>query len=472
MCLGAAKADGERLEPMNHKRACIIGGGAAGIAAANAIALADLRFDWFEAGSQLGGLWRYGNDTGSSVYASLMTNTSQMNMEWFGHPMPKRTNDYLAHGQVLDYLTSFAAHAKIENKVTLSTRVTILDPLPGGGFRVHLKNASGEEKIHEYGAVVVAVGRHSKPKWPKISGVFNGTIMHACQYRTPDVFAGRRVVVAGFCASGVDITCDASQMAKSVTLSTRSGGYVLPRYKGGKPRDESGRRWIALAPRAIRKQIWRAMLMRRTVSPKVRAALEFRATPFAKPAVINDRIAGLIENDLVAVKPGAQKFEGDKVIFTDGSSVHCDIFICATGYDVAYPFFSSEVAERNGSFVDRYLRVIPPNQPDLYFVGAISVVGSFFPTFERQASWVADVISNRCALPSREKLQILAGRESRRSSKSFMDAGRGADTVEYYAYIRALEKERAAGWIRQARAARVVRRDRLTIEAEHPVVNK
>src|SRR5205823_2777334 len=223
--------------------------------------------------------------TGSSVYASLMTNTSQMNMEWFGHPMPKRTNDYLAHGQVLDYLTSFAAHANLENKVTLSTRVTSIDPLPGGGFRLDLKNSSGEQTILDYGAVVVAVGRHSKPKWPRITGVFNGTMMHCCHYRTPDVFAGGRVVVAGFGASGVDIACDASDMAKSVTLSTRSGGYVLPKYIGGKPRDESGRHWVALAPRAIRKQMWRAMLMRRTVSPKVRAALEFRATPFSKPAV-------------------------------------------------------------------------------------------------------------------------------------------------------------------------------------------
>jgi thioredoxin reductase len=443
---------------MKSTQVCIVGGGAAGIAAAHAVSRAGLSFDWFEAGSQLGGLWRYDNDTGSSVYASLMTNTSQMNMEWFGYPMPKRANNYLTHEQVLEYLTSFAVDANLDNKLTVSTRVTSIDPLPSGAFCVRVKNASREETALEYGAVVVAVGCHSTPKWPNIPGAFNGKVIHASQYRTSDLFNGRKVVVAGFGASGVDIACDASEKAESVTLSTRSGGYVLPKYIAGKPRDEGGRPWVALAPRAIRKQLWRVMLMRRKVSQKVRAALESRATPFAKPAVINDRLPNLLENDLVGVKPGVQRFEGNAVTFTDGSSVDCDLFVCATGYDVAYPFFSSEIAERNGSFVDRYLRVIPPNQPGLYFVGAISVIGQFFPIFEQQATWVADLLIEDCASPSRKKMQQLAEAESRRAFTSFIDAGRGADTVEYYPYLRAIKRERAAGRVRRSAKAAALNR--------------
>jgi dimethylaniline monooxygenase (N-oxide forming) len=78
---------------MNASKVCIIGAGAAGIAAANAISRTGLAFDWFEAGSQLGGIWRYGNDNGSSVYASLTTNTSQAKMEWFGYRMPGVKNE-------------------------------------------------------------------------------------------------------------------------------------------------------------------------------------------------------------------------------------------------------------------------------------------------------------------------------------------------------------------------------------------
>jgi dimethylaniline monooxygenase (N-oxide forming) len=427
---------------------CIIGAGAAGIASANAISRAGVSFDWFEAGSQLGGIWRYGNDNGFSVYASLITNTSQVKMEWFGYRMRKPKNDYLTHGQVLDYLSSFAADANLQTKITVSTRVTSVEPVRNVGFRVSVESRSGERETWEYGAVVVAVGCHSRPKWPRIPGVFNGSMLHSADYRTPEVFAGKRVVVAGFGASGADIACDAADVTNRIVLATRSGGYVLPRYAGGRPRDEGDRPWVALLPRPLRRQMWRMMLMRRVVSAKVRAGLEQRAVPFAKPAVVNDRLADLIDGDRVLVKPGIKSFEGDHVNFSDGSRVACDVFVCATGYEVAYPFFSPEMTERNGSFVDRYLRVVPPHQPGLYFVGSLSVIGPFSPIFERQAMWVADLLSGRCVLPSAMKVELRAAKETRAAAAIFPDAGRRADTVEYDPYVRALNREHAAGLTR------------------------
>jgi dimethylaniline monooxygenase (N-oxide forming) len=436
---------------MDRQRICIIGGGAAGIAAAAAISRAGISFDWFEGGSQLGGIWRYGNDNGSSVYASLMTNTSQVNMQWFGYPMPTRANDYLTHAQVLEYIENFMAHANLANKVTLSTRVTSVELRPNGNFRASLQSRSSEQFCRDYRAVIVAAGCHSTPKLPKIPGTLNAPIMHASEYRTPEIFAGRRVVITGFGASGADIASDAAGIATSVVLSTRNGGYLLPRYVAGKPRDEGGRAWLSLAPRAVRKQLWRVMLMRRTVSPKVRAALEQHAIPFGKPAVINDRLADLIETDRVVVKPGIERLEGDRVIFSDRSDANCDLLVCATGYEAAYPFLSAELIEQNKSFTHRYLRVAPPNQPGLYFVGHVSILGPIFPILERQATWVADLVSGRCTLPSPMKMQRLSVKESRAASLIYLDAGRGGDTVEYYPYNRALKKEHATGRIRARR---------------------
>jgi hypothetical protein len=208
------------------------------------------------------------------------------------------------------------------------------------------------------------------------------------------------------------------------------------------------------------------MLLRRAVSPKVRAALESRAAAFAKPAVINDRLADLIDSDRVDVKPGIQRLEGDRVIFTDGSWVPCDLLVCATGYEVAYPVLSSEMAEQNGSFVHRYLRVIPPNQPGLYFVGRISVVGPFFPTLERQAVWVADLLSGRCILPSAVEMRRRAAKETRAASLIFQDAGRHADVVEYYPYLRALNREHTAGRTRQRKTPGAVRGTTLALDPE------
>jgi dimethylaniline monooxygenase (N-oxide forming) len=177
--------------------------------------------------------------------------------------------------------------------------------------------------------------------------------------------------------------------------------------------------------------------------------LEGRTAPFRKPAVINDRLMELIDTDQVAVIPGIERVEPDRVVVSDGSSVDCDLLVCATGYEAAYPFFSLDVAEQNGSFIDRYLRVIPPNQPGLYFVGRISVVGPFFPVLERQALWVADLLSGRCILPLATKVQRGAAKESRAASTSFPDAGRASDAVEFYPYVRALNREHAAGVARR-----------------------
>ena len=37
---------------------CVIGAGPAGLAAGKALADRDVRFDWYEKGSMVGGLWR------------------------------------------------------------------------------------------------------------------------------------------------------------------------------------------------------------------------------------------------------------------------------------------------------------------------------------------------------------------------------------------------------------------------------
>jgi dimethylaniline monooxygenase (N-oxide forming) len=58
------------------RRAAVVGAGGAGLAAAQALAARDVDVVVFEAGSGLGGNWRYDNDSGlSSGYQSLRANT-------------------------------------------------------------------------------------------------------------------------------------------------------------------------------------------------------------------------------------------------------------------------------------------------------------------------------------------------------------------------------------------------------------
>jgi dimethylaniline monooxygenase (N-oxide forming) len=75
---------------------CIIGAGSAGIAACQVLHERGIAFDCYEAGSQIGGNWRYLNDNGmSSGYRSLHINTSQHLTEYRSYPMPEHFPSWL-----------------------------------------------------------------------------------------------------------------------------------------------------------------------------------------------------------------------------------------------------------------------------------------------------------------------------------------------------------------------------------------
>jgi dimethylaniline monooxygenase (N-oxide forming) len=435
---------------LNSNRACIIGAGASGIATAAALCRAGVAFDWYEAASQPGGLWRYGNDSGASVYASLITNTARCNMEWFGFETGA-PNDYLTHAAALDYLTAFLNHAGLQDKLTASTRVTKVQPAAQDGFSVEAEHSGAPALRRHYRALIIANGRHKTPKWPAIPGLHTVTAIHACDYRTPGIFADKHVVVAGFGASGVDIASDAATVARSVILSTRAGGILMPRYQDGKPGDAPPRSWLYRIPLSIRKQLRRRSLKKRPVSEKIRGLLERDSSVYDKPVIISDRLPPLIEADKVLIRPGIARAEKNTVVFDDGNRAECDILVLATGYSTEYPFFPADVLEKHAGFTDRYLRVLPAAQPNLYFAGQLTVAGPYWRIFEKQALWIADLVSGRCLPPPSKRLSRLAARDSKLGRKRFPAATEPQDTVDYHCYMHALAVEHAAGIRRAAR---------------------
>src|SRR5438132_10815627 len=92
-------------------RVAVVGAGSAGLAAAQALAARDVDVVVFEAGSGLGGNWRYGNDSGlSSGYASLRANTSRYHTAFRCFGIGPSRSLFLEHSEMLDYLERFADH--------------------------------------------------------------------------------------------------------------------------------------------------------------------------------------------------------------------------------------------------------------------------------------------------------------------------------------------------------------------------
>ena len=421
---------------------CLIGAGVAGIASAYALSRRGVRFDWFEGGSKAGGLWRYDNDNGrSAVYASLITNTSAPNTTLFGFRMPELGSGYLKHSQVLNYLEGFLDQAELCSRVVTATWVTSVERTADGRFRVALRGEGDEVTAGEYTDVVVATGRNWCPEIPVIPGSFDGLVMHSLGYRTAEPLVGKRVIIVGFGNTGADIAVEAAGCAANVILSTRRGGPLASRYVKGRPADQARSTWFYLLPLEVRRMM--AGLRRAAHGGRVTGAaavLERDAGLGGKPPVINDQIASMINSGAVLVKPEIRRCDGRTVTFADGSSTEADAIIWATGYRSSYPFFSTAMLTRNGHFRDRYLRVVAPEEPGLYFVGQAAVVGPVFPVLEAQAQFVADAIAGACALPHAARLKGLAEDESARNRRVLRQATRGEDTVETYPYVRMLRR--------------------------------
>ena len=65
-------------------------------------------------------------------------------------------------------------------------------------------------------------GNENYPKWPGVE-TFKGELVHAAQYRSNNLFAGKRVLIVGCGNSAADIAIDAVHRAKSVHMSVRRG---------------------------------------------------------------------------------------------------------------------------------------------------------------------------------------------------------------------------------------------------------
>src|SRR3954452_24278733 len=115
---------------------CIIGAGSSGISSCQVLGARGISYDRFEKGSNVGGLWRYGNDSGlSSAYSTLYINTSRKVMEYRAYPMPKDYPDYPHHSQIADYFDDYVDHFALRDRIRFRTEVT--DVLRADGGVIH-----------------------------------------------------------------------------------------------------------------------------------------------------------------------------------------------------------------------------------------------------------------------------------------------------------------------------------------------
>ena len=140
----------------------VIGAGAGGLCAAKYLVARGFEVTIFEAGSHIGGLWVYNNDSGMSpAYKSLHINSEARVSTFVDFPFPDGASLYPDHHEMSLYFERYAQHFDLVRRIRFRSRVSSITSVEGR-FRVSLESGSEET----FDGVVVATGHQSVPRHP------------------------------------------------------------------------------------------------------------------------------------------------------------------------------------------------------------------------------------------------------------------------------------------------------------------
>jgi cation diffusion facilitator CzcD-associated flavoprotein CzcO len=260
---------------------------------------------------------------------------------------------------------------------------------------------------------------------------------------------GKRVVVVGFGNSAVDIACELARdgAARRVVLSTRRGAWVLPKYIGGKPLDQLGV-VPPFLPVGLRQRLgnllYRAIVGRPEDYGLPRPDHRLGG---AHPTISSDLLP-MLRAGLVVPKPGIRKLFGSELEFSDGSREPADAIVFATGYKVTFPFFDRAFVEARENELPLYFRLFHLEVENLFFVGLAQPLGAIMPIAEAQSKLLADYLTGRYALPSREAMRASTLTEMQTMKRRYVSSRRHTMQVDFDDFMLALEKEHRTGRMR------------------------
>jgi cation diffusion facilitator CzcD-associated flavoprotein CzcO len=425
------------------KSVCVIGAGMSGLAAIRELTLGGHEVCCYEAGSDLGGSWRYENDNErSAAYESLTTNVSRRNMRYASLAIPGRRSKRLSHRELLAYLERYAHVNRLRERIRFGARVSAARPSEANGWSVWV----GDEPAREFDGLIVASGCLWDPHVPELAGGFAGEALHVRDYRSPERFAGKRVVVIGGGQSALDIASEISFVAERTVLACRAGHHLLPPRVLGLPVDYLDIPLLSRMPWAAARGLAQALLVRSPLAPD-RGELAppgFSLLEHRWPVLMTRSIERALSQRTLAMRGAVDSFAEDRVLFADGESEQADTIVFATGYRVRFPFLAAPLDGGAAGQYPLYRRMVSPHGRDLGFVGVFDAGPGRLQLTELQGRWLAALFAGRIALPETERMwAAIDGCGEPRTRERFASAGRHTVLCDRHAYARILRGDLA-----------------------------
>ena len=405
-------ANPERPRPPAGFKVLIIGAGLTGIVAA--IKLAEAGYDHVivEKNPDVGGTWfenRYpgvGVDTPSHFYSFSF----EINPEW-SHYYPKGR-------EMQEYFLRVADKNKIRDRTIFNTKVVscIWDEVRGV-WNVTTRSGDGVEQVIEANAVINAHGPLNRWQLPKIPGLadFKGPAMHTAAWDQSVDLRGKKVVMVGTGASGIQLASAVAPLAQHLTIFQRSRHWVIRNPEVTKAVTEGEKfalrriphykEWFrfrvywftadGLFANVLRDPEWPNQeisvsahneMMRQWASGYMHSKLGDRQdlidklAPdhpiFSKRVLLDDGWYDTLLRDNVSLENRRiDRIEADAVVLEDGTRVEADVLALATGFNVAKMLGSLTVVGRSGANLGEiwgeedprsYLGITVPGFPNFF----------------------------------------------------------------------------------------------------------
>jgi cation diffusion facilitator CzcD-associated flavoprotein CzcO len=178
----------------------------------------------------------------SPLYDRLETNIPKELMRFSDQAWPADAQLFPKHATVKQYLEDYAEDIKSHIQFETQVLDVELQDAALSTWNITTRDLqTGMDTIGTYDAVVVASGHFNVPYVPDITGIkdwdafYPGAISHSKFYDSPEQFEGKKVVVVGSSASGLDIGAQINEYSKgSLIVSQRSESLMAAPSTDGK----------------------------------------------------------------------------------------------------------------------------------------------------------------------------------------------------------------------------------------------
>ena len=274
----------------------VIGGGQAGLATAYYLRRAKADYLVLDDQAEPGGSW-------GRTWDSLRLFSPARWSSLPGWLMPGGVDEYPTRDDALAYLREYERRYEIPVR-----RPVHVETVRRDGPELVVRSADEEWRTE---AVISATGNWASPYIPSYQGrrVFQGVQLHSAHYRSPEPFAGKRVLIVGGGNSGAQILAEVSKVAEVMWVTLHPPSFL--------PDDVDGRYLFDQATAR-----YRAMQEGRPPPPTLGLA----------DIVMVETVREARDRGVLHAQPPFASFTEHGVVWDDGRSLEIDAVIWCTGF--------------------------------------------------------------------------------------------------------------------------------------------